>query len=209
MKEVNKQTSKGNLPEEESKNVGLELFIDADRQEYFSCSMYYIRRYFGLREIILLAVLLGLGLSLFFLINNLFVLILFAISVVIVSIAVILFLVTARGGYKLDVEKRGIYRQKLEFTDDAILVTNYDKSGTPVFIETHPYEKIEAVSIKPKRIYIYAQVAVFYYIFATHYEPETCEKLTEILKKNLRPEAFKFRRKRRKYPKSRRTEIQS
>lgn len=208
MKEERKKISRGQEAEPEVKNVGLELFIDADRKEYFSCSMYYFRRYFGLREITLLLVLLGLGLALFFLLNNLFVLILFAVSIVIISIAVVLFLVTARGGYKLDVEKQGIYRQKLEFTDDAILATNYDKSGDPVFIETHPYEKIEAVSIKPKRIYIYAQVSVFYYIFAEHYDAETREKLTDILKKNLRPEAFHFRRKRRKYPKSRKTEIQ-
>ena len=83
--------------EEDVKNVGLELYIDADKDEYFKCSMYYMRRYFGLREIILLAILLGLGLALFFVLNNLFVLILFAVSVVIILIALTLFIVTARG----------------------------------------------------------------------------------------------------------------
>ena len=193
--------------EEDVKNVGLELYIDADKDEYFKCSMYYMRRYFGLREIILLAILLGLGLALFFVLNNLFVLILFAVSVVIILIALTLFIVTARGGYKLDVIKRGVYRQKLEFTEEAILVTNYDKTGTPLFIETHPYEKIEAVSIKEKRIYIYAQTSVFYYIWAKHYEKETCEKLTEILTKYIRPEAFKMKRRYRKYPKKKKVTL--
>lgn len=192
----------------ENKTVGFEIMINADKKEYFSCSMYYMRRYLGLREIILLAVLLGLGLGLFFLLNNVFVLILFAVSILIILIATALFLFTARGGYKLDVEKHGIYKQKLEFTEDAILATNYDKSGAPVFIETHPYEKIEAVSVKPKRIYIYAQVSVFYYVFAKHYDAETCEKLADALRKNLKPEAFKFKRRMRRYPKKPKTTLE-
>ena len=39
--------------------------MNADKNLYFKCSMYYMRKYFGLREIILLSLLLAIGLALF------------------------------------------------------------------------------------------------------------------------------------------------
>ena len=197
------------MEEENRTTPNTELYITCDKDEYFKCSMYYLRRYLGLREIILLAILLGVGLALFFWLGNIFILILFAISVLLISVAIVLFLITSKSGYTVDMERKGVYRQKLEFTEDALLVTSMDKSGTPIFIETHPYDRIDTVSIKKDRVYIYAQTSVFYYVFAKHYDEKTCEDLVVILKKKLRPEAFKFRHRIRALPKRKKVTLES
>ena len=120
----------------------MEITIKTDKKEYFKCSMYYMRKYFGLREIILLTLLLGIGLVLFFVAGNVFMLVLFGVSVGIILLALVLFIITGKGGYNVDMVKRGIVEQKLDFQEDALLVTNIDAKGNPIFIETHPYEKM-------------------------------------------------------------------
>ena len=191
-----------------TEEVGPTIYIDADPKEYFKCSMYYMRRFFGLREIILLTVLLAIGLALFFAMAQLFILILFAVCIGLILIAFVLFLVTSVGGYKVDMEKKGIVRQKLEFNENALLVTNLDAKGNPVFIETHPYDRIEKISVKKKRIYIYAQVSVFYYILAKNCEPQVCEEIVGYLRKKMRPDAFKFKKKSRALPKKKKLSLE-
>lgn len=186
----------------------LTIYIDADKDAYFKCSMYYMRKFFGVREIILLTLLLAVALVLFFVMANLFLLILFGVSVVIILIALVLFIITSHGGYELDVVKKGIYRQKLEFTEDALLVTNMDKAGTPIFIETHPYEKLDKVSVKEKRIYIYAQVSVFYYIVAEKYDQETCEKLVDFLRSHVPESTMKMKKTYRIFPKKKKLTLE-
>lgn len=196
--------------EKTEKNVeeNLTIYIEADRKEYFRCSMYYMRKYFGLREIILLTVLLAVALALFFLFANVFLLILFGVSVLIILIAFVLFLITSRGGYVLDVEKRGVYKQKLEFTEDALIVTNLDKAGTPVFIETHYYDKIDKISMKDSRIYIYAQASVFYYIIAKKYDRETCEKVVDFIKTHVSEKTLKMKNTYRIFPKKKKLTLE-
>ena len=207
MAKNNKNKKAENVPEEKQE-AAVTIYIDADRKEYFKCSMYYMRKYFGVREIILLSVLFAIGLALTLAFGFFYVLILFGVSVFIMLIAVVLFVVTSRGGYTLDVLKRGIKRQKLEFNEDALLVTNMDENGQPVFVETHYYDKIDKVSIEPKRIYIYAQVSVFYYIFAKHYDVETREQLVDFLKSHLNEEVMKMKKTYRIYPKKKKLTLE-
>lgn len=179
----------------------MEIIVNTDKKEYFKCSMYYMRRYFGLREIILLSILLIIGVALFVFAGQMFMLILFAVSVFIILLALTLFLITSVTGYKVDMEKKGIAKQKLEFKEDALLVTNIDKSGTPIFIETHYYDKLDKISIKKKRIYIYAQVSVFYYISADKIDAETREALVDFLQSHVREDAFRIKKTHRALPK--------
>lgn len=179
----------------------MEIIVNTDKKEYFKCSMYYMRRYFGLREIILLSILLIIGVALFVFAGQMFMLILFAVSVFIILLALTLFLITSVTGYKVDMEKKGVAKQKLEFKEDALLVTNMDKAGTPIFIETHYYDKLDKISIKKKRIYIYAQVSVFYYISADKIDAETREALVDFLQTHVREEAFRIKKTHRALPK--------
>lgn len=189
-------------------SAGPTIFINVNKDDYFKCSMFYMRRYFGLREIIVLTLLLTAGLALFFAMGNAFILILFAISVVLILIVLVLFILTSTGGFKVDMEKKGIVKQKLEFNEDALVVTNIDYNGNPVFIETHPYDRIEKISVGKKRIYIYAQVSVFYYIWAKNYEPEVCEQISSFLKKTLPAEKFKIRKRYRGLPKKKKLTLE-
>ena len=87
-------------------------------------------------------------------------------------------------------------------------MTNIDAKGNPIYIETHPYDRIEKVSVKRKRVYIYAQVSVFYYIIAKKQEPGVCEEVAAFLKKTMKPEAFKIKKKVRALPKKKKLTLE-
>ncbi len=156
--------------------------------------MFYMRKLFGIREIILLVLLLGIGLTLALMGAGYFILILFGVSVLIIGFAFVLFLITSKQGYKVDFEKQGVEAQKLEFRETCLFVGNLNKAGEPVFTETHPYEKLEKIAIRKDVIYIYAQVSVFYYIPADALSTEDREKLVALLHEKVK-DTSKFRMK--------------
>ncbi len=189
----------------------MKVEINADKKRYFQCSMYYMRRYFGLREIILLTLLLGIGLALFFLSGGtqIIMLILFGVSVAIILFAFVLFLWTSTSGYKVDFEMKGIAHQVLEFDEDALHVTNYDKGGKPVFMETHLYNKIDKIAIRKDVIYIYAQVSVFYYITADSLDATQRTELIELLHRHIDDESvFKIKKTYRVFPKKKKVTLE-
>ena len=167
--------------------------------------MYYIRRYFGLRETLLLAFLLLAALLLYFLANNIIILVLFGVTILVLLITVVLFVWTTVAGWKSDHEKQGIYGARMDFGDEAVTVDFLGKGGETLLTEIHEYKKIEAVVIRKKFIYIYAVMAIFYY-----FPKETTENFDELavfLKEHVPQEKFKFKTVKRKYPKKKKIKI--
>lgn len=162
--------------------------------------MYYLRRFLGLREIILVALLFAISMWLYFAYEIFIALIFFGITFVLILIAIALFLVTGVLGYKHDFEKTQIAYHQMEFFPDRFLVTSLDKIGEVKYSEEHLYEKIEKIALRKKAIYIYAGVAINYYVTAEDKEIDLAT-LKEFLIKNVKPEKFKIKKTIRKYPK--------
>lgn len=170
-----------------------------DKKKYFQCSMYYLRRFFGIREIILLTVLFALSVWLHIMYDIFIVLIFFGISTGLVFIALGLFLITSVWGYKHDFQSTGVTYHKLEFLEDKLIAFSLDKGGEAYFSEEHSYAKIEKVAIKHMKIYIYAGVAVFYYIYRE--SVGDFDGLCEFLRQHLTEDKFKIKKTIRKFPK--------
>lgn len=179
----------------------MEILINTDKQEYFKCSMYLMRKYFGLREIILLFILMVAAVLLYVFSNNILIFVLFGITCALLFFTFLLFLWTSISGYKVDVEKKKIAKIKLLFEDKALIATSLGKGGEPIFSETHNYEKLENVVIKRNFIYIYAGVAVFYYINKKDLSEEMWAELGQTLFDIVPPEKFRFRKRIRTFPK--------
>ncbi len=183
--------------------------MNADKKAYFNCSMYYMRKYFGLREIILLSILLGIGLALFFTSGVFFILILFGVCVLIIGIAALLFVWTAVSGFKVDFEKLGIEKKVLFFKDDLIEVVSLDKYGKELYKETHFYDKLDKIAVRKDVIYIYAQVSVFYYITAESLSDEDRRKFVDLLHERVQSEdTFKIKKTYRIYPKKKKITLE-
>jgi hypothetical protein len=179
----------------------MQITIVPDKKSYFRCSMYYMRKYFGLREIILLALLLAVGIFMYVYGKQIAMLILFAVACLIILLAFVLFIVTSIGGYKVDIEKKGITKQVLDFGENEITVTNIGEKGNPIFRETHTYEKLDKIAVRKKFIYIYALVSVFYYVDAAKYDIGTRQALVDFLTSHVSGDKFKMKKTYRALPK--------
>ena len=183
--------------------------MNADKKSYFNCSMYYMRKYFGLREIILLSILLGIGLALYLTAGVFFILILFGVCLLVIGIAFILFVWTSVSGFKVDFERLGIVKKVIKFGEESIEVISIDKYGKQLYKETHFYDKIDKVAIKKDVIYIYAQVSVFYYITADSLSDEDRKKLVDILHEKIQSQdTFKIKKTYRIYPKKKKITLE-
>lgn len=184
----------------------MEILVNTNKQEYFKCSMYLMRKYFGLREIILLFILMIAAVILYVFSNNILIFVLFGITCALLFFTFLLFLWTSISGYKVDIEKKKIAKIKLLFEDNMLIATSCGKGGEPIFSETHYYEKLENVVIKKNFIYIYAGVAVFYYINKKELSEDKWAELNQNLASGIPPEKFRFRKRIRTYPKRTKTD---
>lgn len=185
----------------------MDFTVECNKKDFFNCSMYYMRRYFGLREIILMSILLIAGLLLFFLADMIMVLILFGVTLLVVLITVVLFLWTSISGYKHDLIKAGIATQKIHFDEKEMTAVYYNSKGEQLFNEIHDYSKIEAIVVKKNFIYIYAGIAIFYYFKRDKIGEEDYLNLCNYLRTNVPKEKFKFKTVKRIYPKKKKITI--
>lgn len=186
----------------------MDINIKTDKKEYFKCSMYYMRRYFGLRETILLAVLFVAALLLYLLADLILIFIFFGLTLAVLLVTVLLFVWTSVMGYKHDTEKQGIALEKLHFDTDELRVEFFNNGGEMILNETHKYPEIEAVVIKKNFIYIYAAIAIFYYIKRDRLEEGQFGELALFLRENVPEEKFKFKQVKRMFPKKKKIKFE-
>ncbi|HOO22128.1 MAG TPA: hypothetical protein PKY53_00390 [Clostridia bacterium] len=172
-----------------------------NKNGYFLCSMYYLKRFVGVREIVLVSLLSILAVWLYVAYEIFIALIFLGVTIALILLAVVLFLVTGIWGYKHDFEKTDIEYHQLEFYPDRFIAASLNKVGEPVHGEEHSYDKIEAIALRKDRIYIYAGVALFYYVTAQSMKENTLDELKGFLQEYVKPEKFRLKRTIRKYPK--------
>lgn len=170
--------------------------------------MYYMRRYFGLRECILLAILLTAGILLQVFADMMLVLIFFGVTTLVVLVTAVLFVWTSVSGYKLELEKQGIAYHKIHFDEDSFTAVYLNAGGEQIATEKFDYSQIEAVVIRKKFIYIYAGVAIFYYLKKEEIGEEKLTDLAAYLRTNVPKEKFKFKTVKRIYPKKKKISIE-
>lgn len=186
----------------------MDFTVKCNKKDFFNCSMYYMRRYFGLREIILMAVLLAAGILLQVFADMFLVLIFFGITLLVVLITVVLFVWTSVSGYKLELEKQGIAYHKIHFDENSMTAVYLNVGGEQIATENFEYSQIEAVVIRKKFIYIYAGVAIFYYLKKEETGEEKLTELAAYLRTNVPKEKFKFKTVKRIYPKKKKISIE-
>jgi hypothetical protein len=184
----------------------MEIEFKTGKKDYFFCSMYYMRRYFGLREIILLSVLLTVGSLLYVWFKNIFILVLFGITVLLLVLTLSLFVYTALSGYKIDVKRKNVETILLNLGESAVKAESLNPLGQPVRSEEFGYEKLEKVVIRKKKVYIYATVAVFFYLSTAEMGADKTAELSSLLHSKLPEEKFKFKKTMRMFPKKKKTD---
>lgn len=174
--------------------------VDINKKDYLWCSMFYIRKYLSLRELILLGVLLFAGLLFWFTLENILILIMFLVVLVLMGFAVVLFITTAIAGYASDYAKRGIVKHIFTFDKQGFDCESIDKNGERVFKERIDFKNVEKAALRKDRVYIYAGVAMPFYFFPEHITQGDYQEFRLFLIDHIDKSKFKMKTKFRSFP---------
>ncbi len=174
--------------------------ILVNKKDYFSCSMFYIRKYISAREFVLLGVLFAIALLFWITLDNILILVMFGIILLLMFLAVLLFVFTALAGYKSDFTKHGIVKQSLIFSEWGFTINSIDDSEQIVFSEKIEYIDVDKIALRKDRIYLYGGVALPFYIFPESVVEGDYNELRLFLIGHLDKSKFKMKSKVRQFP---------
>lgn len=170
-----------------------EAHVDIVKQEYLKTNRYYINKYLGLKEYILLFVLISLGVFLYFLTEQIFILILTGVTIVLIAIFLLLFMVSGIRLFNAEFVNRKISSWTFKFTDDNFTIDIFEEIIDEEYTETYVYQNIEKAAILKDRVYIYLGAATMYYIKANNFTEGNFIAFCEFLKAKLPAHKFKMR----------------
>ena len=167
-------------------------------KDYMACNSYYLRKYVGIKELILVLFLLVGALVLYFAFDQLVIMIFAAITIVIMAAAIGVYLVIAKKNYTEEFEKRNTLTWDFNFHEDGFDITINEEHGEKAYIEKRSYDQVEKVAILKDRVYIYAGPASMYYVKYDAMTEGNFIEFCDFVKEKIDPYKFKMKDKRRK-----------
>ncbi|MFA5449105.1 MAG: hypothetical protein WC292_01515 [Clostridia bacterium] len=168
------------------------------KKDYISANLYYLRKFVGIREIVLAVFLLAAGLTLYFWVGNLFILIMCGITVVLMAGALLFYWGTAVAGYKMEFEKRDAVRWEFFFEKEEFTADVFEQGGEEKFSDKITYDSLDKVAIKKDRVYIYASAAIVFYIRHQDFTQGNFIEFCDFIKAAVTPDKLKMKTKRRR-----------
>jgi len=170
-----------------------EAKVDIIKQEFLKTNRYYLKKYLGLKEYILLFILIGLGLFLYFLTEQLFILILTAVTIALIAVFLLIFTISGLKLFNAEFVNRKVNAWNFKFTDDNFFIEIHEESIGEQYTEKYIYDNIEKAAILKDRVYIYLGAATMYYIRANDFTSGSFIEFCDFLKKKLPDHKFKMR----------------
>lgn len=168
--------------------------VEINKNDYLRINQYYLKKYLGIKEIILLFVLLVLGLVLFFLTRQKFILIMTIVTFALVLIFVLIYFVSGSRLYKAEFLNRDVKKLSFRFNKDKFEIDVFEKVVDEKYTEVFVYQNIEKCAILKDRVYIYLGAASMYYIKANDFTEGNFIEFCDFLKKQLPEHKFKMKR---------------
>lgn len=170
--------------------------VDIDKKEYIKCNRYYLRRYFGVKEIILILLLFGGGIALFFVFKQIFMLIMSGITLFLVALLVSIFVGLGSKQYKQEIEDRKTKQWTLMFEETGYSIETHENEGKDSYKEIREYDNVDRIAILNDIIYLYTSPATMYYIKRDSLKEGEFDKLVEFMHLKFHPMKFKMKQKR-------------
>lgn len=174
--------------------------IKINKKDYLKCNLYYLKKYIGIKEIILSVFLFIAGAVLCFLFKNLFILIMCGVTLVLMGGALLFYIGTSNAGYKMEFEKRGATKWEISFDTEGFTVDTYERGGEDMFTEKRLFSQVDRIAILKDRVYIFANSAVMYYIKYNDFTEGNFIEFCEYIKTVADPSKFKMKAKRKQFP---------
>ncbi|MBQ4073053.1 MAG: hypothetical protein IJD50_05000 [Clostridia bacterium] len=172
--------------------------VKINEKDYMACSSYYLRKYVGIKELILVIALIVGAFVMYFAFNQIIVAILAGITLLLMAGAVLVYLFVSKKNYVEEYKKRNTVTWDFAFHEDGFDITINEQGGEDAYTEKRSYDQVEKVALKKDRVYIYAGAASMYYIKYDSMTEGNFIEFCEFAKSKIDPYKFKMKDKRRK-----------
>lgn len=159
-------------------------------------NFYYLRKYVGAKEFILLALLFFIGILLFVWLNNVLMLIMSVVTLLLIGGTLGFYYATVLKGYREEYLKRGVSKWVLKFDEEGVEIEVHEGGGDRVYREKRLYREIDRIALLKDRVYLFAATTMMYYVRPEHLVEGNFVELCEFLKEKVPPVKFKMKQKR-------------
>lgn len=172
--------------------------VKITEKDYMAMSRYYLRKYVGIKELILVLALLIGAFVMYFAFNQVIVAILAGVTIVLMAGAIVVYLIISKKNYVEEYEKRHTSSWEFAFREDEFDITVNEQGGEDAYTERRSYDQIEKVALLKDRVYIYAGAASMYYVKFDSMTEGNFIEFCEFIKSKVDPYKLKMKEKRRK-----------
>ncbi len=172
--------------------------VNITEKDYLACSRYYLRKYIGVKELILVLALIVGAFVAYFAFNQIVIAILAVVTILLMGAAVVVYLVVSKKNYTEEFVKRNTKKWELAFHEDGFDITVFEQDGADAYTEKRSYDQVEKVALKKDRVYVYAGAASMYYVKFDSMTEGNFIEFCEFAKTKIDPYKFKMKDKRRK-----------
>lgn len=165
-----------------------------DLKEFLLCNIYYLKKYIGIKEPILLGLLWVAGIVMETVFHRHFVIIMAGVTTGLIIIAVVIYVVVTIKTFRLAYSKRQATKWDMFFNDTGYVVDTYEKNGDEKYSEKRLFADVAAVAILKDRVYIYGSTAIMYYVMPESFTEGNFAEFCEWLKSVLPPEKRNLRK---------------
>lgn len=171
--------------------------VEINKADYVKCNQYYLRRYFGVKEIILLCLLFAGGIALFFAFQQIFMLIMSGITLFLTVLLVVIFVALGKKQYKQEFVDRNTKLWTFTFSETEYSIETHENDGKDAYKEIREYDQVDRIAILEDKgiIYFYTSPATMYYIKKDNLPDGEFDKLISFMREKFNPMKFRMRQK--------------
>jgi hypothetical protein len=173
--------------------------VKITKKAHLNMGAFYLRKYIGVKELILFVVLIIAGMVIAVLSDQPYVMWIAIGSVAMCGICVLLYLVLTAAGYKKEFAERHADKWEFQFNDGGFVVELYENDEKTQYTEKFAYENCERIAIRPAVIYMFFGAAIQYYIPRESLTEGEYAELCKFLEDVIPVEKFKMKAKMRRF----------
>lgn len=177
--------------------------VQINAKEYLACNLYYLKKYLGIREYVLVGLLFVASVVVFILTGQYLLLVMSGAVVLLLLGALAFYQLTSVKGFKMEFGERGATHWVLTFNELGLIADTYEKGGESKFEHKCLYAELEKAAILKDRIYLFVGAAMCYYIPYDSMTEGDFIALCDFLKEKIPAQKFRMRTKKKQFPYSR------
>ncbi|MDR3186537.1 MAG: hypothetical protein LBU04_07050 [Christensenellaceae bacterium] len=176
-----------------------EADVKINKKKWVDCNLYYLRKFIGFKEILLVVLLIISGLVLGIGAQNYFILVISGITILILFVALIIYYSTTLSGFKNEFQSREASKWLFSFSEVGVTIYLFEKGVETQYSEKRFYEELDRIALLKDKVYLYFGAALMYYIDYSDFTKGNFVEFCEFLKERVEPKKFKMKAKFRRY----------